>query len=266
MATEPSKLATVSRNASTRSLPSASRRDTSVGMTLASVVISAARRRPSAVREVGEVVDVAVEHGGDVGPVGALELGAVERVGVGLGDDPDARPAGVAEHHGRCGVAGQRQPQQVVADDRRAQARGVVAELADLGRRLVDEAEVALGGADGAATGTAGRPPGPSTSRAMAGSARSRPWSRTRTVSPAESRPRTSRRSRAESACWIDVPTSMADHDAPAPTRSRTASAVGQPVAVDGPHARPSARAGRRWPPRGRRAPPPRVRRGGPRP
>jgi hypothetical protein len=57
-------------------------------------------------------------------------------------------------------------------------------------------------------------------------SARSRPWSRTSTVSPAESRPRTSSRSRAERACWIEVPTSMADHDGSGPTRSATARAV----------------------------------------
>ena len=47
MATDPSKLATVLRNASARSAPSATRRATRVGMTLASVVISGAMRRPS---------------------------------------------------------------------------------------------------------------------------------------------------------------------------------------------------------------------------
>src|SRR5690606_23000922 len=40
--------------------------------------------QPVAGREVGEVVDVAVQDRGHVGPVGAVELVAVDRVGVGL--------------------------------------------------------------------------------------------------------------------------------------------------------------------------------------
>ena len=57
------------------------------------------------------VVDVAVEDGDDVRRRRAarlLGLLAVDRVGVGLGDDPDAGPAGVAEHGdaGRAGCAG----------------------------------------------------------------------------------------------------------------------------------------------------------------
>ena len=43
-------------------------------MTLASVVISAAMPQPVGGLQVGEVVDVAVERGGDVGPVGAVDL------------------------------------------------------------------------------------------------------------------------------------------------------------------------------------------------
>jgi hypothetical protein len=48
MATEPSKPATTSRKASARASPADRVRDTSVGMTLASVVISGAMRRPAA--------------------------------------------------------------------------------------------------------------------------------------------------------------------------------------------------------------------------
>jgi hypothetical protein len=47
MATEPSKAATVRRKASSVAAPSASRRDTSAGITLASVVTSGGTRRPS---------------------------------------------------------------------------------------------------------------------------------------------------------------------------------------------------------------------------
>ena len=101
--------------------------------------------------EVGEVVDVAVERGDDVGGVVAAfgQLGAVDRVGVGLADDADRGPAGVAEHD-RHGVAGERQPQQVVGPEGGAQRGGVVAQLADLGRRLVDERQAAVDRPDGA--------------------------------------------------------------------------------------------------------------------
>ena len=51
------------------------------------------------------------------------------------------------------------------------------------------------------------------------GSSRSRPWPRTSTCSPAESRPRTSSRSSADSATWIDVERL----DAPRPTASAPA-------------------------------------------
>ena len=62
------------------------------------------------------VVDVAVEHADDVGPgelaAGQLELVAVDRVGVGLGDDPHAGPAGVAEHGDLGPLARHRQAQE----------------------------------------------------------------------------------------------------------------------------------------------------------
>ncbi len=96
--------------------------------------------------EVGEVVDVAVECGGDVGPAGGgLVLVAVDGVGVGLGDDADAGPAGVAQHQ-HLGLGGDEGPvQQLVAGDAGSEGGGVVAQLADLGRGLVDEREAAVG-------------------------------------------------------------------------------------------------------------------------
>jgi hypothetical protein len=77
--------------------------------------------------DVGVVVDVAVQHGHRVRALalGARHLGllAVDRVAVGLADDADAGPAGVAEHrHARLGL-GEREPQQVVGVHRGAQRR-----------------------------------------------------------------------------------------------------------------------------------------------
>ena len=77
----------------------------------------------------------------------AVELFLVQRVRVRLGDDADARPARVREHRRLRGVGPQREAQQLVVADLRAQPRGVVAELTDLGRGLVDEREVAVGDA-----------------------------------------------------------------------------------------------------------------------
>ena len=51
-------------------------------------------------------------------------------------------------------------------------------------------------------SGTAGRAARSASAAATAGSSTSRPWSQTNTWMPAESRPRTSSRSIAESACW----------------------------------------------------------------
>ena len=88
------------------------------------------------------VVDVAVEHADDERrrrAAGLLELVAVDRVGVGLGDDADAGPAGVAEHGDLGPFAAQRQAQQAVGARRPRGIAGVVAELADLGRRLVHD-------------------------------------------------------------------------------------------------------------------------------
>ena len=69
-------------------------------------------------------------------------------MGVGLRDDADARPPRVPEDGDLGGVGGDREMQQLVRRDRVAQRARVVAQLADLGRRLVDEGEHAVGRAD----------------------------------------------------------------------------------------------------------------------
>ncbi len=99
--------------------------------------------------QVGEVVHVAVQGGRHVRAGRAVHLEAVDRVGVGLGDDPDARPPGVAQHDSRGTVTRQRQAEEVVGLQISPHGSGVVAQLADLGGRLVDEAEVALHHAHG---------------------------------------------------------------------------------------------------------------------
>jgi hypothetical protein len=100
--------------------------------------------------EVGVVVDVAVEGTDDVRGAGraarAVELLGVERVGVGLADDPDARPPGVTHDGELCLRRTQGEAQQLVVRDGSADGPGVVAQLADLRRRLVDEAQLATGG------------------------------------------------------------------------------------------------------------------------
>jgi len=90
--------------------------------------------------QVGMVVDVAVQRRDEVRGVDlVLQLFAVDRMGVGFGDDSDARPTRVTEHRDSCARLAHRVPQQVVGDDRRAHHSRVVAQLADFGRRLVDE-------------------------------------------------------------------------------------------------------------------------------
>ncbi len=96
--------------------------------------------------EVEVVVDVAIERAHHVGP-GPTRLLLVERMRVRLGDHADAGPAGVAEHHRDRRITRHRTAQQRVGANRVAQHRGVVAELPDLGGRLVDERQGAVGGA-----------------------------------------------------------------------------------------------------------------------
>ena len=92
--------------------------------------------------EVAVVVHVAVEDPDEVRrhlATALLQLLAVDGVGVGLGDDPDAGPAGVPEHGDLRSLGLQRLAQEGVLLDLVPQRPGVVAELPDLGRRLVHD-------------------------------------------------------------------------------------------------------------------------------
>ena len=95
IATEPSNDATVRRNASSSDSPSRMRRATSIGMIFASVVISCGDLEVFGRRDVRVVVDVAVEHREH--ERSSRRLVARQRVRVGLGDHPDARPPRVPE-------------------------------------------------------------------------------------------------------------------------------------------------------------------------
>ena len=101
--------------------------------------------------EVGVVVDVAVERSHHVRAlgVGARLLFLVEWVGVGLGDDADAGPAGVAEQRDPGRGRTQGCPQQVVAVDGGANDAAVVTQFTDLGGGLVDEAQAPVHDPDG---------------------------------------------------------------------------------------------------------------------
>ena len=117
-------------------------------MTLASVVIVDAIRSPSSDAQVGVVVDVTVQRGHDVRRLrtaGLFEFERVERMGVGLADDADARPASVAQdrHPGARRLQGP--PKQRIGAQRTAQGGGVVAEFSDLGSGLVHEREALVG-------------------------------------------------------------------------------------------------------------------------
>ena len=74
MATDPSKVLTVRRKASTRSGAVSASRDTRDGITLASVVIGAGNESCGPGPQVGVVVDVAVERGDHVRPAGDVGL------------------------------------------------------------------------------------------------------------------------------------------------------------------------------------------------
>ena len=68
-----------------------------------------------------------------------MGLFAGEGMGVWFRDDPDAGPAGVTQDLGLGGVGRERVVEQLVMSDRGAKPAGVVAEVADLRRGLVDE-------------------------------------------------------------------------------------------------------------------------------
>ncbi len=104
--------------------------------------------------QIGVVVDVTVERGDRVRlravePAVAVDLFLVQRVGIRLGDDPDAGPTRVREHQRLGRVGAQREVEEVVLADLGPEPGGVVAELADLGRGLVHEREPAAGRANG---------------------------------------------------------------------------------------------------------------------
>ncbi len=70
-------------------------------------------------------------------------------MGVGLRDQPDAGPASVAEHHGGRPALGGATTKQPVLADLATQHPAVVAEFADLRRRLVDQPHPLLETANG---------------------------------------------------------------------------------------------------------------------
>ena len=92
--------------------------------------------------EIGEVIDVAIEYSSDVGATNFIGLFRVERMRVGLTDNANAGPAGVAEDN--CLDIGRtkRVPKQRVRNNRSAKCSGVVAEFADLGRCFIDKAQM----------------------------------------------------------------------------------------------------------------------------
>ena len=205
------------------------------GITLASVVIGPAMRRPwwtlrSAWLSTSPL-SAATMYGA---PPGLLELLAVQRMAVGLADDADAGPAGVAEHRQPCLGLRQREAQQVVAGDRGAQRPGVVAELADLGGRLVDEAEALTGDAHRAVleqrvgccarTAPAARPGRSPTARGSRRTGGARP-----------SRDRGPRAGRAPTAPAARPGTRRARPPCVAPAKRLDLARRAQPVVADGP-------------------------------
>ncbi|CAB4835244.1 unannotated protein [freshwater metagenome] len=70
--------------------------------------------------EVGEVVDIAVEHADRIRTIGATDLFAVQGMRVRFGHDAHARPAGMAEHQGVRVLTGEGLAQQLVLADGRA--------------------------------------------------------------------------------------------------------------------------------------------------
>ncbi len=148
IATEPSNVATVARKASTGSAPFASRREIERGDHLGIGGDLGGEPERLERLQVGVVVDIAVQRSRDVLPAVDTELLVVQRVRVRLGDDPDARPAGVREHDRGRSVRPQCEPQQLVVRDLLTQARSVVAELSDLGGGLVHEGQMSVGDAD----------------------------------------------------------------------------------------------------------------------
>ena len=198
MATEPSNDDTVRRNASNSSTAGGvagdERRDhLGVGGDRtgdAQAVLDA---------QVGVVVDVAVERADDerrVRPPPGCSISSL-LTGWALGSEmmptlaQRVWPSTATWARRRA----QGEAQQLVGGDRGAHRPGVVAELADLGRRLVDERQRTVRRSGPRPIWNSGSPARSASAATIAGSSRSRSWSRTKTWMPAESRPRTSSRS-----------------------------------------------------------------------
>ena len=115
-------------------------RDTRAGMTLASVVIGGRDAQAAAGLQVGVVVDVAVQRGDHVRPA-AIRPPPRWLTGWALASEmmptlaQRVWPSTVDAGRGDA----EREVEQPVVADGGPQRRGVVAQLADLGRRLVDE-------------------------------------------------------------------------------------------------------------------------------
>ena len=253
MATLPSNSATVRRNASPMSLAGGQRvaahhdgDDLGVGGD------RGVDRQVVGDLQIGVVVDVAVEHGDGVRALRATTgLVAVHRVAVRFADDPDARPPRVAEHRQPGGGRIERCAQEVVGGDRGAQRADVVAELADLGGGLVDEAERLAGEAHARRSGTADRCRAARSRRRRRGRRRrARGPRRTRAARPSRARAPPSGRSTTAPAGWRGSrrrrPARRPPRRAHRPPR-RCAAGRGAP-----PSTRRAARSARRWPARAR--------------
>ena len=200
MATEPSKALTVRLKASSRSRPAARWTAHSAGTTLASVVISGARLNPSdATRSAWLSTSpfwTAVTSGT------SSPSARVESTGCAFGSE--MRPT-LAQR-----VCPSREP--CTAGAANARARSPSAARADRRTAVLSPSSPI----SAEAFTTKAKPP-PSSTRTLperwsgsadrattSGSSWSISWSQTVTCRPAESRPRTSSRSRAERACWAD--------------------------------------------------------------
>ena len=204
-------------------------RDITAGITLASVVIGPGMRKSVLHLDVGVVVDIAVQgrhHVRMIGSTRALGLVAVQRMAVRLADDAHAGPTGVPEHRHARIRRGERQPQQLVAFDRR---RGVH----ECCRRARRSRRPPCTRSSGRRRPTRTEPFWNSGSvvrcaiaATTAGSSATRPWRHTNRCRPAESRPRTSSRSMADSACCTAMYPAVAAWPASTPANAATARAV----------------------------------------
>ena len=95
--------------------------------------------------QIGEVVDVAVERRRHVRARLVAQLVAVDRMGIGFGDDAHRGPPGVPQDGRLCLFVHQGHPQERIGRDGGSHGAGVVAEFADLCCGFVDQGQVSLG-------------------------------------------------------------------------------------------------------------------------